>query len=109
MWADLATIGGAILLVAFLLIVAGIALCARYDRQPFNGRNAQVDAQEGNRRKTRPELRTEVTTTRSLTGTTPVTREIDTRPSSTFRAAPHSRAGFRAVSTGGAFLLQRSR
>lgn len=33
MWADLATIGGAILLVVFLLIVAGIALCARYDRQ----------------------------------------------------------------------------
>lgn len=35
MWADLATIGGAILLVVFLATIAGIALCARYDRKYF--------------------------------------------------------------------------
>lgn len=52
----------------------------------FNGRNAQVDA---------PATAVPVLCSRH-------TREIDTRPSAHFPAAPHSRAGFRAVLIGGA-------
>lgn len=36
MWAELSTIAGLILLLAFLAIVAGITLCARYDRAYFS-------------------------------------------------------------------------
>ena len=35
MWADLATIGGAILLVVFVAIVASIGACAGCDREWF--------------------------------------------------------------------------
>lgn len=35
MWLEFSTIAGLILLAAFLAIVAGIALCARYDREYF--------------------------------------------------------------------------
>lgn len=35
MWPDPSTIAGLILLVVFVVIVAGIALCARYDRAYF--------------------------------------------------------------------------
>lgn len=35
MWADLATIGGAILLGAFVVLIAGIALCSHFDAEYF--------------------------------------------------------------------------